>query len=104
MGRVLSAVAIVLVALGLVAGCQSLTARTAESNVDDASVTGSVKTKLVADNTTNLTRIDVDTNRSIVYLTGSVDTAAQKARAEQLARQTPGVKSVVNHLQVVQKR
>ena len=72
--------------------------------VDDAAVTASVKTKIVADKAANLTRIDVDTNRGTVYLTGSVDTAEQKARAEQLARQASGVKGVVNNLQVVQKR
>jgi hyperosmotically inducible periplasmic protein len=104
MGRVLNPGFIVLVVLALVAGCQSLTGPGAGANVDDAAVTASVKTKLVADRTANLTRIDVDTNRGTVYLTGSVDTAAQRARAEQLAWQANGVKGVVNTLQTAHKR
>ena len=95
---------IVLVVLALVAGCQSLTGLRAGANLDDAAMTASVKTKLVADRTANLTRIDIDTNRGTVYLTGSVDTAAQRARAEQLAWQANGVKGVVNNLQTALKR
>jgi osmotically-inducible protein OsmY len=37
-------------------------------------------------------------------LNGSVDSAEQKARAEQLAWQANGVKTVVNNLQVVPNR
>ena len=48
----------------------------------------------------NLTRVDVDTNNATVYLNGVVESAEQKARAEQLAWQAKGVKSVVNNLQV----
>ena len=104
MGRAVNALGVAVVALALVAGCQSLTGKSAGTNVDDSAVTASVKTKLVADKAANLTRIDVDTNRGTVYLTGSVDTAEQKARAEQLAWRASGVKGVVNNLQVVQKR
>jgi osmotically-inducible protein OsmY len=35
-----------------------------------------------------------------VYLTGAVESAEQKMRAEQLAQSVKGVKSVVNNLQV----
>ena len=65
-----------------------------------ATITASVKTKLVADKPANLTHVDVDTNHGTVYLNGSVDSAEQKARAEQLAWQANGVKGVVNNLQV----
>ena len=99
-----NAFVVLFVALAFVTACQSLPGLSAETHVDDAAITASVKTKLVADKAANLTRIDVDTNRGTVYLTGSVDTAEQKARAEQLARQASGVKGVVNNLQVVQKR
>jgi hyperosmotically inducible periplasmic protein len=63
-----------------------------------------VKTKLVGDKAANLTRVDVDTNNGTVYLNGTVDTPEQKARAEQLAWQAKGVKSVVNNLQVSSKK
>jgi hyperosmotically inducible protein len=44
--------------------------------------------------------VDVDTNNGTVYLIGTVDSPEQKTRAEQLAWQASGVKSVVNNLQV----
>jgi len=85
------------------AACESMTGKRAGTNVDDATITASVKSKLVADRAANLTRVDVDTNGATVYLNGTVDSPEQKARAEQLAQQAQGVKSVVNNLQVQKK-
>jgi hyperosmotically inducible protein len=95
--------AVLLILVAVVAGCRSLTGKSTGTAVDDATITASVKSKLVADKAANLTRVDVDTNNGTVYLNGTVDTAEQKSRAEQLAWQAQGVKSVVNNLQV-QKR
>jgi hyperosmotically inducible protein len=83
--------------------CQAMTGKSAGRNVDDATITASVKSKLVADKAANLTRVDVDTNNGTVYLNGTVDSAEQKSRAEQLAWQASGVRSVVNNLQVQKK-
>lgn len=90
---------VVLVALALV-GCQSMTGKTAGQNVDDASITAAVKTKLAAEKASTLTKIDVDTNQGTVYLNGTVDTADMKTRAADLARQVRGVREVVNNLKV----
>jgi hyperosmotically inducible protein len=84
-------------------GCQAMTGKTAGQNVDDATITASVKSTLVADKAANLTRIDVDTNSGVVALNGTVESGEQKARAEQLARRVDGVRNVINNLQV-QKR
>jgi len=100
MDRRFRVVAVLLVMLAFVAGCQSMTGKTAGETIDDATITASVKAKLVADKPSNLTRVDVDTNNATVYLNGVVDSAEQKARAEQLAWQAKGVRSVVNNLQV----
>jgi hyperosmotically inducible protein len=83
--------------------CQSMTGKSAGRTVDDATITASVKSKLVAEKASNLTRVDVDTNNGTVYLNGTVDSPEQKTRAEQLAWQASGVKSVVNNLQVQKK-
>ena len=96
-------IALMLVLLSLAVGCRSMTGKSAGTNVDDATITASVKSKLVADRAANLTRVDVDTNNGTVYLNGTVESAEQKSRAEQLAWQAQGVRSVVNNLQV-QKR
>jgi osmotically-inducible protein OsmY len=103
MSRAVKTFAVLVMILAVAAGCRTLTGKTAGENIDDTTITASVKSKLVADSAANLTRVDVDTNRGTVYLNGTVETPEQKARAEQLAWQAKGVKSVVNNLQI-QKR
>jgi hyperosmotically inducible protein len=97
------AVAVLFVLVAVVAGCQSMTGKSTGTNIDDATITASVKAKLVGEKASNLTRVDVDTNNGTVYLNGTVELAEQKSKAEQLAWQASGVKTVVNNLQV-QKR
>jgi hyperosmotically inducible periplasmic protein len=82
------------------AGCTSTTGQTAGQYVDDRTITASVKSKLVADRAANLTRVDVDTTNHVVSLNGVVQSADQKRRAEELAAQVHGVRSVNNNLQV----
>jgi hyperosmotically inducible periplasmic protein len=91
---------VVLAALLVISGCTSMTGQTAGQYVDDSTITASVKAKLVGDKTANLTRIDVDTTNQVVTLNGIVESADQKTKAEQLARQVGGVKGVKNNLQV----
>jgi hyperosmotically inducible periplasmic protein len=100
MRRAFKTIAIVLMLASFVAGCKTMTGKTAGENIDDGTITASVKSKLVADKASNMTRVNVDTNNATVYLNGTVETPEQKARAEQLAWQVKGVKSVVNNLQV----
>jgi hyperosmotically inducible protein len=92
-----------LVAVLLMASCQATTGRTAGRNVDDAALTASVNAALVSDKPSNFTRIDVDTTNGVVALNGTVESAEQRARAEQLARRVDGVKRVVNNLQVARR-
>ncbi len=100
MTRAFKTIAIVLMLASLVTGCRSMTGKSAGENIDDGTITASVKTKLVGDTASNLTRVNVDTNNATVYLNGTVESPEHKARAEQLAWQVKGVKSVVNNLQV----
>lgn len=100
MHRGLTLSSVVLVALLAISGCTSMTGQTAGQYVDDTSITTSVKAKLIGDKTANLTRIEVDTTNQVVTLNGIVESADQKAKAEQLARQVGGVKGVKNNLQV----
>ena len=103
MSTAVRTLAVLLVIVAAAVSCRSVTGKSAGNSVDDATITASVKTKLVADRASNLTRVDVDTNNGTVYLNGTVDSAEQKTRAERLAWQAQGVKSVVNNLQI-QKR
>jgi hypothetical protein len=95
----LTTLATILIAVAL-AACQTTTGRTAGTFVDDSSTTASVKSRLVADRPSNLTTVGVDTVNGTTYLTGVVDTPEQRVRAEQIAWQVPGVRQVVNNLQV----
>jgi len=81
-------------------GCQSMTGETAGENVSDSSITSAVKAKLAGDRVGTLTQVGVETVRKTVYLTGVVPNADDKRRAAELARNTDGVKEVVNNLQV----
>lgn len=96
-------VAITMMLVLATAACQSMTGKSAGTNIDDTTITASVKSKLVAEKAGNLTRVDVDTNNGTVYLNGTVESPEQRSRAEQLAWQAKGVKSVVNNLQVQKK-
>ena len=82
------------------AACTSMTGKTAGENVDDVTITSEVKARLAAEKISNLTRIGVDTERRTVYLTGTVDSAEMRARAEEIARSVKHVSGVVNNLSV----
>jgi hyperosmotically inducible periplasmic protein len=66
----------------------------------DTGITTAVKAKLAADDEVKAYQINVDTESNIVTLSGTVDTAAAKTRAVELARATEGVKSVTDRLVV----
>ncbi len=85
--------------LGLV-GCQSTTGKTAHQSMSDAGITASVQSKLTADRMANFSRIDVDTERGVVTLTGVVPTVQDKERAARVVREVEGVKRLNNNLQV----
>jgi hyperosmotically inducible protein len=86
--------------LGGLSGCQSTTGKTAGQTMKDASISTAVQTKLTGDRLSNFSRIDVDTERGVVNLSGVVETVAQRAQAERLANQVDGVVRVNNNLQV----
>jgi hyperosmotically inducible periplasmic protein len=88
------------VLMAVTAGCTAMTGKSTGENVDDATITASVKTKLAAEKPATLTKVDVDTNKGTVYLTGNVENPAIKARATELARQVAGVREVVNNLKI----
>lgn len=71
-----------------------------EDALDDATITAKVKTNLISDPEVRALSIDVDTIDGRVTLQGKVATQGQKAEAEKLARITPGVRQVVNLIEV----
>ena len=100
MTRILKSILPAIALMLLLNGCQTITGETLGENVDDTTITTSVKTRLAQEKGSTLTRVQVDTNRGVVQLTGVVDSASDRSKAEQIARGVGGVKSVVNNLQV----
>lgn len=98
--RAFKGLAVTLALLLFMTGCQALTGQTIGENLDDSYITTSVKSKLASDKLVSLTRVEVETNNGIVYLTGQVETAEQRSHIGSLTSQVDGVKKVVNNLQV----
>jgi hyperosmotically inducible periplasmic protein len=89
-----------LLVVAFMPGCRSMTGRSVGRVIDDKTITAQVKSKLVADKASNLTRIGVTTINGVVHLDGAVDSVNNKVRAEEFARQVNGVTNVVNNIQV----
>ena len=68
--------------------------------VKDATTTAQVKTKLIGNENVSAGDIDVDTDNSVVRLSGAVRSDAERQLAELIARNTAGVKSVDNELEI----
>ena len=66
----------------------------------DAALTAKIKSKMTLDDTLDTARINVDTADHVVTVRGTVESDQQRQRALQLARETEGVTSVVDHLAV----
>ena len=66
----------------------------------DAGITTKVKMKFAADDTVKAYQINVDTQKGVVTLTGDVETPAAKMQAVQIARNTEGVRDVIDQLHV----
>jgi osmotically-inducible protein OsmY len=90
------------------AGCNSNEERgsaeragaTAGRVIDDSVITGKVKSALIADSTTKAYQIEVETYQGNVQLSGFVDSAEQRRRAVEIARNVEGVKDVKNSLEL----
>ena len=85
------AIAVLALAVSLAAGCAQAT---------DATITGTVKTRLAADSRVRASDINVDTTNGVVTLTGNVDGQEAKDAALQLARSTTGVSDVKDMISV----
>ena len=84
-----------------VAGIAAIAASAIACSNSDAAITTQVMNKLVADESTKRSQIDVTTVDNVVTLTGTVDSESAKAKAAALARSTNGVSDVVDKLAVI---
>jgi len=66
----------------------------------DAAITMKIQAKYAGDDVVKGRNIDVDTSNGVVTLKGEVDSKRERDAAEQLARETAGVKRVIDELKV----
>jgi hyperosmotically inducible protein len=88
--------ALTLIAPLLLAGC----GKTVGDTIDDATITTRVKTALLNDPDVGGLRIDVDTFKGVVTLSGAVKTPVERDKAIALARRIDGVTDVKSTLQI----
>lgn len=100
MKSLICTLAMILVVAGGLVPLAAAQDRTIGQTVDDATITTAVKAKLVADHPQNLVKVNVDTTRGVVRLSGIVNAEEHRIEAERLARRTGGVRDVVNDLKV----
>src|SRR5215208_1164381 len=98
MRRIPMALLALVALLAVAAACSST--KTVGDKVDDATITAAVKAKLAADGDINPFNIDVDTNDAVVTLQGRVAKAEARSKAEEHARNTEGVRRVINLITV----
>jgi predicted small secreted protein len=108
MRKVLQSIVAVAFVIGT-AACANTARGVVEDTKDNASAvrggleTVDVKSAIIADKTIDSGAIDVDTfqDKKVVVLRGSVPSEAQKARAEQIAKENAKGYTVENRLAVV---
>jgi hyperosmotically inducible periplasmic protein len=88
--------ALVLVSSLLATACGKSVGET----IDDATITTRVKTALLNDPDIGGLRIDVDTFKGVVTLSGRVKTKTEADKAITIARRTGGVSDVKSTLQI----
>jgi len=76
------------------AGCATV------DRTEDLRIESEVKVRLVAETDANLTRLGVLSSNATVYLSGTVASPDQRARAAAVARSVRGVRKVVNTVDV----
>jgi osmotically-inducible protein OsmY len=100
--RTLASLALLASGLAIVqlqSGCAGTATRESTGEyVDDATITTKVKAAFVKDPLVKALDVKVETFRGTVQLSGFVDTAEQKDRAQQLAATVPGVANVKNDI------
>ena len=86
-----------LIAIAMTAAC----GKTVSEALDDTTITTRVKTAMLNDPTVGGLRIDVDTFKAVVTLSGRVKSQAEHDQAIALARRVNGVGEVKDALQII---
>jgi osmotically-inducible protein OsmY len=94
--RLMALLVALLMTLPMVGAC----GKTVGDTIDDATITTRVKTAFVNDPVVGALRIDVDTFKGVVTLSGRVKSKDEETKAIALARSISGVTDVRSTLQI----
>lgn len=81
------------------AGCAGAGQKTGVA-VDDSAITTKIKTAMIRDSEVSASNIHVETSNGTVRLSGTASSSREADKAEQIARNTQGVKAVKNDIRV----
>jgi hyperosmotically inducible protein len=79
-------------------------AKTAQEALSDGALTAKIKAKMALDDSVKALDLNVDTVDGVVTVTGNVRSRAERERALALARETDGVRNVVDRLTITGAR
>lgn len=99
--QMMAALALAGLLAGSIVACAGSSSPPRESTgeyIDDATISTKVRAQLVGDKDLNVFQIDVTTFKGVVQLSGFVNSAAAKARAEKVVSGVEGVKGLRNDL------
>ncbi len=74
--------------------------QTAGEVIDDQWITAKIKTKMLADPDVKALKINVDTEKGVVTLTGNVNSQEEMEKIAAIIKNTKGIKKFVNNLKV----
>jgi len=87
--------------LAVTSGCAVIRGQeSAGAYIDDAAITTAVKAKMVESKAVDAGAITVETLNGTVLLSGFAKNSTEKSAAENIARESKGVKSVRNNIAV----
>lgn len=95
---------IVVLTVVVLTGCTSITGRTAGEHIDDATITSTINAKIIEDPDLKYFKINVDTTKGHVVLSGFVNSKKAEVNLIETARGVRGVKSVTSHLKIDSKK
>lgn len=98
--RFITSVAVAGLATVLVACAGTATQSSTGELIDDSVITTRIKAALLKDPAVSAFDVSVETFKGSVQLSGFVGTSAQRARAGEIAQQTPGVTQVFNSIRL----
>lgn len=105
MKKVILLMIMVILGLALFSGCATMTGKTAGEIVDDSTITTEANAAIIKDSDAKYLKIDVDTTKGNVVLSGFVNSQETHDRIVNKVRAIKGVKSVDHsHLRVEKKK